>query len=493
MTENREVQFSRSALDEVLRSDFTSFIQRVFQTVSPGDKFKINWHIELLAHHFELCRMGKINRLIITLPPRSLKSITASAAFPAFVFGHDPTAKFICVSYSNELSFKHARDCRAVMNSAWYHRLFPGTRLDRKKSSEAEFETTKRGFRLATSVDGTLTGRGGNFIVVDDPMKAIDSMSNTKRQTVIDWFRNTLLSRLDDKEDDCIIVIMQRLHVDDLAGYLLTTDPGWVHLNLPAIAQEVEHFDLGNGRVYSREVGGLLHHDRESLETLNQIRAIMGSHEFGAQYLQDPLPPDGALIKWEWFRSYDVPPIQKPGDRIIQSWDTASKAQEIHDYSVCTTWLQCGKIHFLLDVTRVRLEFPALRDLIIKQSHHYNSDVVLIEDQGSGTQLIQELRHGGRLFPLGVRPKGEKIVRMHAQTVKIEAGQVFIPSGASWLEEFKREVLQFPRGRFDDQIDSLSQYLGWVKNPAIEDAPNFFNRSYIEQVWDFEIGDIGPF
>ncbi len=184
-------QFDRKRLNLGLRYDLTGFIQRSFQTVAPGLIYQESKHIDAMAWHLEQCIQGDIKRLIITLPPRHLKSICASVAFPAWVLGQDPGKRIICASYSNELAEKHARDCRAVMESPWYRAAFPMTRLDPSKNAALEFATTARGFRLATSVGGTLTGRGGNIILVDDPLKAADAMSDAERDRVNDWFRNT--------------------------------------------------------------------------------------------------------------------------------------------------------------------------------------------------------------------------------------------------------------------------------------------------------------
>ena len=424
----------------------------------------------------------------MTLPPRNLKSICASVAFPAWALGHDPTLRIICASYSSELAAKHARDCRAVMESPWYRQVFPKTRLDRAKTAEMEFATTARGFRLATSVGGTLTGRGGNLIIIDDALKASDAMSDLRREAVNAWFRNSLISRLDDKARDRIVVIMQRLHADDLVGYLLNRDEGWKHLSLPAIAQGRERFDLGNGRVFIREPGEALHPEREPLETLDRIKTTIGTYEFSAQYQQDPMPLEGGLIKWSWFRSYDDAPERQPTSFVSQSWDSASKAEEIHDYSVCTTWLRHGDEHYLLDVTRLRLEYPALKRLIVEMANRYRPDAVLIEDKGSGTQLIQDLRDGGEVLPIAITPEADKITRMYAQSAKIEAGHVLLPREALWLDDFRTEILQFPRGRYDDQVDSVSQYLGWEGSRRISDAPIMLVESRIAQEWDADFG-----
>src|SRR6266436_488851 len=198
----------------IVRSDLYSFIRSIFPIVSPGGAFAGNWHIEAIAYHLTLILQRHLKRLIITLPPRNLKSICASVAFPAFVLGHDPTRRIICVSYAEALARKHANDCRALMRSALYHRLFPNSRISNAKDTELEFATTLGGNRLATSIGGTLTGRGGNLIVIDDPLKPQDAYSEAARENTKQWYSNTLLSRLDDKTKDAIIVVMQRLHLD---------------------------------------------------------------------------------------------------------------------------------------------------------------------------------------------------------------------------------------------------------------------------------------
>jgi hypothetical protein len=229
----------------IIRSDLYSFIRASFPLVSPNDQFAGNWHIEAIACHLERIRRGELKRLIITLPPRSLKSICASVAFPAFVLGHNPKQRIICVSYSEALARKHANDCRAVMRSDFYQRVFPKTRISPNKDTELEFATTLGGNRLATSVGGTLTGRGGNLIVIDDPTKPQDAYSEAERERTEQWYSNTLISRLDNKTKDGIVLVMQRLHVDDLVGRLLEQG-GWYHLNLPAIAEFEDSIELSD-------------------------------------------------------------------------------------------------------------------------------------------------------------------------------------------------------------------------------------------------------
>lgn len=454
----------RTLLRIVLRNDFASCIHRCFQTVSPGQRFLPNWHINAMAWHLTECLRGNIKRLIITLSPRNLKSIGASVAFPAWVLGHDPTRRIICVSYSEGLAARHSRDCRAVVESDWYRRAFPGTRISPEKNTELEFATTAGGFRLATSVGGTLTGRGGSIIVIDDSLKPEEAQSEARREAVNQWYDNTLYSRLDNKAEGAIILVTQRLHVDDLVGHVLEKED-WVHLNLPAIATEPQWVQLGPGEYHFRAAGDVLHPERESREDLDKPKASMGSFNFSAQYQQNPIPPEGNMISWEWFRTYSALPPKGPGDPITQSWDTASTDGKDSDYSVCTTWLSKGADHYLIEVVRVRLLYPHLKKLIVEQARKFSPNAVLIEDKGPGLQLIQDLRHEGELYPIQITPEVDKITRASRQSVKIEAGQVHLPlpGQARWLKDFHTEVLQFPSGKHDDQVDSMTQFLEWKR------------------------------
>ena len=451
----------RDVLDQALRHHFPAFIHRCFQTVAPGTTYMPNWHINAIAWHLERCWTGDIKRLIITVPPRSGKSICASVAFPAWILGHDPTRQIINVSYATNLTVDLTRQFRLVAEASWYQRAFPNTRP--LKETESEFVTTRGGMRYATTVGGTLTGRGASVIIVDDPIKPADAMSKTARDNCINWFKSTLMTRLNDKKNDVIILIMQRLHEDDLVGHLLDEDPdGWHHLDLPVIAIEAQDVPIGDGIVHPRDVGDLLHAAREDQAVLDRIKTAMGSAAFSAQYQQRPVPEDGNMVKRDWFKSYETLPARAPGDRVIQSWDTALKAGQRNDPSVCTTWLENNSNYYLIDVYRKRVEFPDLRRDAIELYQEYQPDLVLIEDIGSGASLLQELKHIGGINATGRKPEGDKTMRLNGQTAKIEAGRVHLPEDARWLADFLQEVLAFPSGRHDDQVDSISQFLSWA-------------------------------
>jgi predicted phage terminase large subunit-like protein len=450
-----------SLIEAILRQDLYCFIQAAFPIVSPGVPFAHNWHLEAIAYYLTRVLEGEIKRLIITIPPRSLKSICGSVCFPAFALGHDPTSRIICVSYAESLARKHANDCRAIMRSDLYNRVFPKTRISSAKDTEIEFATTLGGNRLSTSVGGTLTGRGGNLIIVDDPLKPQDAYSELARDSVKQWYSNTLLSRLDNKNNDAIVVIMQRLHMDDLVGHLLEQE-GWIQLNLPAIAESEHDVPLGSGRFHVRRPGDLLHAEREPRTVLDELKRSMGSIDFAAQYQQEPIAEGGNLIKWTWFQFYDDPPARKPGDRIIISWDTALSSKELSSYSACVVLQVRGETVYVLDVIRDRLEYPDLKRRVIAVYRNWRNACdrceLVIESKGSGMSLIQELKREN-IPVIAIDPQGDKAMRMNAQTARIEAGSVFLPRTSHWLDDFRSEILPFPAGRYTDQIDALSQAL----------------------------------
>jgi predicted phage terminase large subunit-like protein len=445
------------ALRALLRSNLPPFVRKVFATLESGQAYVPNWHLDAIAYQLERVRRGEIKRLIINMPPRSLKSVTASVAFPAFVLGHDPTRRIICVSYSGDLAKKHANDFRAVAEAPWYRDLFPGTRIG-QKDSETEIELTARGSRLATSVGGTLTGRGGDLIIIDDPLKPDDAYSEAKRNACNEWYKNTLLSRLDDKRTGAIIIVMQRIHIDDLAGFVTSQSDEWEVLNLPAIAEVDEVIPISDTKVHRRRLGEALSPVREPLSVLEKMKSELGSDAFSAQYQQMPVPPGGAMIKRHWIKRYvELPPRER--SLILQSWDTASKGGPHNDFSVCTTWfISRDRRWYLIDVWRKRVDYPELKAAVRTLASRHAANRVLVEDAGTGISLVQELL-GEVNGILTVKPDRDKIVRMSVVSAKFESGLVFLPERASWLADFEAELFAFPGSRHDDQCDSVSQAL----------------------------------
>ena len=442
-------------LQALLADDLTAFTEFAFGVVRPGILFKPNWHLDAVTYKLSQVAKGHTRRLITTLPPRNLKSLCASVALPAWFLGHYPWERVVVVSYSDHLARTHANDFRLLVNDPLYRATFPAMRLDRE--TDREITTTKRGKRIATSIDGTLTGLGGNLIIIDDPIKLGDAMSEAVRARVIEWYRSTLLSRGDDKTTTRIVVVMQRVHQNDLVGYL-QEQGGFEVLNLPAIAQRSQTYDLGGGRAYTREQGELLHPQHEPADTLIELKREMGPIAFSAQYQQSPIPPGGTIIKRKWLTTYDEIAFQ-PGDRIVMSWDIALSEIESGDYSACVVLLIRNEVVFILEALRGRFPFETLKRKVIELRRRYHASTLLIERSPISLGLIQSLREQS-INVTTYKPDTDKRARLIAQTDLFAGGSVRLPQRAGWLEAFVAELLAFPGGH-DDQVDALTQGLAW--------------------------------
>jgi len=448
----------------IVRQDLSSFIYQCFKELNPTTLYLPNWHIELIASRLVDVLEGKTTRLIINVPPRSLKSVMVSVAFVAWALGHHPSLQLICASYGQDLADKLAQDCRRIMQSEWYQRLF-GVTLVGGRPPVADFRTSASGGRFATSVGGVLTGRGGDIIIIDDPLKPDSAMSDAERQNANDWFDHTVMSRLNDKKTGAVIIIMQRLHQDDLVGHVLEQGY-WDVLSLPAIAEVEQRFvikSIFGEREIVRKVGDLLHPEREPIEVLEKLRATLGEYNFAGQYQQSPTPLGGSYIKTKWLVYLEPHEFPEDYDSKLQSWDTASKANQLADFSVCTTWgIKDGKF-YLLDVWRKRVDFPELKQAVIAQFLKHQPQTILVEDKSSGTALIQELKEANIYCIKSVIPKGDKAMRLFNKTVLFENGAVNLPAKASWLAEYVYELTSFPT-KHDDQVDSTTQALEYFGN-----------------------------
>jgi predicted phage terminase large subunit-like protein len=266
------------------------------------------------------------------------------------------------------------------------------------------------------------------------------------------------------------VLIMHRLHEDDLAGHVLAQED-WEVVRLPALAEEDERHQVETvfgSQSFCRKAAEALHPEREPQEMLAQLRRTLGEYNFAGQYQQAPSPQGGGMVKAAWFKSYAANDQPEKFDQIVQSWDTANKASELSDFSVCTSWGIKGKNLYLLHVLRKRMEYPELKRAVRGQCEAFEANVVLIEDKASGTQLIQELIEQGLCAVTRNQPQSDKIMRMHAQTAMIENGFVHLPKEAAWLAEYLHELTVFPKGKHDDQVDSTAQMLDWFKRAGQE-------------------------
>lgn len=444
------------------REHFGTFAMRASPIVN-GEPLMPNWHIDAICHKLDQVARGEVKRLLLCVPPRCLKSYLASVCLPAWLLGRDPKAKILCASYASSLSEKLSIDTRGLMQDAWYRSVFPATQLSPGKLAKEEFATTAGGYRLATSVGGTLTGRGGSHIIVDDPLKAGDTYSEAARTSCLEWFRTSVQSRLNNPKTGAIIVVAQRLHPEDLPGYLIESGE-WDQLILPMEAPadyEVEVFRGGRKGLVKR--ARLLQPERHGPEELERLRREMGERDYEAQYNQAPLPPGGTLFKRAWLQRYCEPLDLPLYEGVYQSWDTAYEIAETNDYSVCSTWGVIKGEYHLLDLFRKRLEFPDLQAAVLALQHKWQARRVVVESIGSGASLVQNIKGTSEApWLTHLKPATSKEHRASQQSVKFEQGRIRLPESAPWLAEFEAELLSFPNGKHDDQVDSVVQFLAAV-------------------------------
>lgn len=454
------------------RADFPIFAKMALNALVP--QFQDNWHIDALLWHGLQVIDGAMRRSIVNAPPRSLKSIIFSSVMPAFMLGQDPGAKIICLSHGQDLADKLARDTLRLMREPFYAELFPDTRLS--KFAAENLETTAGGFRLATSMQGGVTGRGGDMIIVDDPMRAGDSHSETVRPRLNTWFDDTLSSRLNNVKTGRMAVVMQRLHQNDLTGHLLENED-WKSFTLPAIAEHDRYYDLGYGRTHLFQAGQSMHEERLPLYALEAMRRMQGSRTFNSQYLQDPAPADGQTFKRAWLKHGPV--VRQPGDKVVQSWDAASKSGDQNDYSVCITAIIRRSEVLILDVFRGRLEFPDLKKKAVELAQLHKPFMLLIEDASAGTQLIQMLKAEqprGMPLPTAVKAVNNKVDRADIAAARMESGALILPEKAPWLGAFEHELMAFPSSKYDDQVDALSHLMAHTQRSGTVSAIPYFGQ-----------------
>jgi predicted phage terminase large subunit-like protein len=452
----------------IQREQLSDFFLRAFAVVNPGVAYKHNWHVDLICEYLEATKEGEIQKLIINIPPRSLKSNIVTVAFPAWGLGLDPSERFLCQSYSSKLSIKHSVDTRLIIESSWYKQLFPETIIAADQNEKTKFQTTARGHRIATSIGGTATGEGGNYLITDDPINPKQAMSDADRISANEWMDQVWSSRKDDPDSAVEIMVMQRLHVDDPTGHLLAEDKSWTHLVIP---QEAESrttiiFPM-SGREFVRERGDLIQPDRVSESVVAEFKVRLGSYGWSAQHQQRPAPAGGGIVRVSWFQRYKTPPAKETAPKIRISLDTGAKDKEVNDPSVAGIWFSNMAGHYLVDIWKDRVVYPDLKRTVIGLLEKWRPNECLIEDKGSGQQLIQDLLLETNFAIIPMEPKGiDKVTRMANESPVIEAGQVWLPEQAEWLFDYEQEMMNFPNVTHDDQVDMTSQFLKRARAPS---------------------------
>lgn len=436
------------------------FVKSVFAELHGGEAPSNARYLESMCYALQASTEEPGGRLLVTIPPRHLKSITAAVALPAWVLGQDPSQRVMIATYGDELSREHADAFRRVITAPWYQQLFP--RFQVRTSTQAELKTTLGGARRSVSLGGATTGFGADLIIVDDLMKAQDAGSQARRETVFNYFRDALLSRFNNPNTGSLISIQQRLHEDDLPARLIATDR-YRHLNLPAITDTSIDLPLYEGRSWTRELGSILDPHRMNRYRLETIKAELGAATFAAQYQQNPVPPEGAVIHIDKLNLSNQTVARSECERVVQSWDTAAKTGPRCDYSACSTWGYRDGVWHLIDIFRAKLEYPDLKARVLQLKKDWKADRVLIEDSSTGTALAQQFR-ADRIDNIHtVKVRGSKLDRLVPHLDLLQSKDLQFSTALQGWDAFRQEMAAFPEGRHDDQVDSMSQFFDWLR------------------------------
>lgn len=485
-------------------SSLRHFTKQAWHVVEPARPYVANWHIDAICDHLEAVLSGELQHLLITVPPRHSKSLTVAVMWPCWAWIEQPYIRWLFASYAQTLSTRDSLKCRRLIESEWYQAHWGDKfKLVTDQNQKTRFETDATGYRLATSVEGSATGEGGDFLVIDDPhnIKRVESViDRASRRT---WYDQVWSTRLNDENTGGKVMVMQRSHFGDLAGHVLGQEE-WVELRLPT------KFEKNNrcvtvtlpGEVLPwqdprTEEGELLNPQRYTPETVQRLEKVLGSYGFAAQHQQRPTPVEGGMFKKVWWRYWcwqgqTLPPVEvfdEKGNVVeiyaaplperfvaeVQSWDMAFKDAEEDSYVVGMVLSRLGADVYCQDMIRDHMDFPSTIRAVNQMSAKWpRISRKLVENKANGPAVIQVLRHSiGGLIE--VNPDGSKESRAAANTPFVEAGNVYLPHPFihSWTNDIIEEHAAFPRSEFDDIVDSMSQGLTDLYADYImyEDAP----------------------
>ena len=444
----------------LLRARFDMFVEAFFTQLFPTELFAREPYVEALCFALTCVLDGEEQRLLVTMPPRHLKSFCAAVMLPAFALGHDPQLKIAVVSYSQDLSREHADLLERVLDSDLFRFLFDGLEVTRRGD---HFRTPQGGYVRAVSIGGAFTGIGVDILVLDDLIKANDASSPVRREEVEGFYRNTALTRFNNPETGRIIAFQQRLHLDDLASELIESGQ-FRHLNLPSIADRDVNLPLFNGRQWAWRAGDLLSPQRFPHDVLERLKAEVTANVFNAQYLLDPQLSGGQMADWSRFWVWPEPFTPEETLFVVQSIDPAIKATATADYSAVTTWGYNGEYWRLSHVLRVREEFPDLKSLVIAHARQQRADLILVEDANIGSALAHEVWQATQIRTLLWPVQTGKAERFGVALDRLYDGEPELARSAPGFEELRREVMGFPSGRHDDIVDTISQFVEWSRN-----------------------------
>jgi predicted phage terminase large subunit-like protein len=491
---------------EHLPQNFYDFVVAAWDQVEQYT-FKDGIHVRAICDHLQAAAERRVKSLCINIPPRLGKSTLCSVLFPAWIQARSPKETLLYASYSQTLANRDSVKTRALIESDWFQARFPHVKIRDDSNLKTAFITTEGGGRQCTSVGGTVTGLGGSFLVLDDPLNASDGESAVVRETANQWFQEAWYNRVaGDPADAVRIVIMQRLHARDVSA--LCKEAGWDMLVLP-MEYEGKSEPTSLGWVDPRtEFGELLWPEQWPREAVDKMKATLGSYAYAGQYLQRPAPRGGGIIKrawiryWydpniianpepvqvqapdgEWFEATQEPLILPDSPPVVASWDCAFKGGVKNDYVVGQVWYKAGAKFYLLDQFRAKADFPETLNAVRNVNHIWRPLPTLIEGKANGPAVISALQ-GEISGMLEVNPEGGKESRASSVAPLFEAGNVYLPHPQmfDWVEPAVQEITVFPRAPNDDVVDAMSQALVHIRDRRVEvvDMASTYTRGKAE-------------
>lgn len=445
-----------------LQSSLLAFTKYFFE--ARGEAFLESWHHREISDALARVERGEIQNLLINMPPRYGKTEMAVINWIAQSLARNPRAKFIHLSYSGDLALDNSGKIRELVMSEPFQEYWP-LKLKQDSKSKQKWYTAEGGGLYATAAGGALTGFGaGNTadedtgvfegaIIIDDPIKPDDARSDVVRTGINERLNSTIKSRRNDPKRTPIVIIMQRVHEDDMSGYVLAEKMGekFHHLKLKALGDD----------------GKPLWPIKHDVVQLEQMRTF-DRMTFASQYQQEPAPAEGAVYKLAWFPRFDRLPDPPTRTMKVLSVDTAFKANQHNDPSCILEWHVTPSLYYLANVYVGRWEYPELKRKLLSVQQEVNADAILIEDKASGQSLIQELRLTS-LPIIAIEPDADKETRARTTAAMVEASKVALPNLASWLHEFETEITTFPFSKHDDRVDAMSQFLRWMRDKGTSD------------------------
>ena len=475
----------RAWLAEECRRSLHTFIRTFWHVVEPGRAFVDNWHIHALCAHLEAVTSGQITRVLFNVPPGAMKSLLVNVFWPAWEWGPQgrPWLRYLSASYSEDLTVRDNRRCRAVIGADLYQSLWGDVvQIDPRQDATGNYATMAKGWRIATSV-GVGTGERADRVIIDDPHSVKTADSETIRSATLQWWREVIPTRVNDPATSAFVVIMQRVHEADVSGDILEQG-GWTHVMIPMRFDPHRAWQTTIGSGDPRRTDGELYWPQRFPEwTVHREERVMGPFAVASQFQQSPTPRGGGIILREWWKvwppegqedswTHVVPDgngrmiqraIYPDLDYVLLSVDTAYTMKEENDWSACTVWGSFNDASrnpkiILLEAWRERLEMRALVLKIIDTARRRKADGVLIEAKASGLSVIQEMRRlmqNGEFTIFADLPKGDKVARLHAVSAAFSDGLVYAPS-RKWADMVIDECASAPRSKWMDLCDTVS-------------------------------------